>query len=73
MAVYVDLAADGRDIETGAPVPLFATRVGNPVPAIDGQQYIVTPDGQRFLMNTLTDEAASGSIRGDPDLQGPAR
>jgi Tol biopolymer transport system component len=73
MAVSVDLAADGRDVEAGAPVPLFITRVGNPVPAIDGQQYIVTPDGQRFLMNTLTDEAASGSIVVILNMQDPAR
>ena len=40
MAVSVDLALDGRDVETGAPVP-SPRASANPVPTIDGQQYIV--------------------------------
>jgi hypothetical protein len=40
---------------TGKPIPLFRTRlVGTDVPK---QQYAVAPDGQRFLMNVVAEEA----------------
>jgi hypothetical protein len=57
MAVPIRWGSHG---ETGAPVPLFATRVrGMPV----GQtQYAVSSDGQRFLMNTLIEEVVSSPI-----------
>jgi len=58
MAVPIQLAAGGQAIEPGAPVPLFAARIGEVVPPLERQQYIVSSDGQRFLMNTVTDDAA---------------
>jgi Tol biopolymer transport system component len=50
----VPLRVDGDDLEVGAPVPLFATRVGDVVPRRGGyfQNYVMAPDSTRFLMNT---------------------
>ncbi len=62
MAVPMNLASgssSGQTFEAGAPVPLFATRIGGAVQGTARQQYVVSPNGQRFLMNTVTDEDAS--------------
>ena len=58
MAVPIRLASNGQPPEPGAPVPLFTTRVGGAVQFPWTQQYAVSSDGQRFLMNTVTEEAA---------------
>ena len=44
--------------EAGTPVSLFATRLGS-LRDIALHSYIVSPDGQRFLLDTLVEEAAS--------------
>lgn len=44
------------DLTAGSPVRLFQTRVGGPVQTNSRQQYMVSPDGQRFLLNTLAEE-----------------
>jgi Tol biopolymer transport system component len=48
-------------IEPGTPVPLFdAHTVGGPYSPVGfRQQYDVSPDGQRFLVNSMTKEVAS--------------
>ena len=53
MAVPIVLPPDGKSAEPGSPVPLFATRVGGAVQSYSRQQYFVSPDGRRFLMNTI--------------------
>jgi hypothetical protein len=58
MAAPIRITPDGKTIETGTPVPLFGTRVGGAVQGIYRPQYMVSPDGQRFLMSTVTEEAA---------------
>jgi serine/threonine protein kinase len=55
MAVPVE-RTDGR-LGFGAPVPLFATRLP-PRSAITRQQYVVSGNGQRFLMISADDSAA---------------
>jgi serine/threonine protein kinase len=52
MSVAIDIAAGRSDV--GTPVPLFKTRVA-PIQAISRQQYVVAPDGQRFLISTSAD------------------
>ena len=47
----------GSAFEVGAVRPLFDTRPSGP-----GFVYDVAPDGQRFLVNTLTEEVASAPI-----------
>jgi Tol biopolymer transport system component len=57
VAVRASTMADG--LEVGAPEPLFATRVGGALQGVSRQQYMVSPDGQQFLMNTLADQEAT--------------
>jgi len=58
MAVPIQFVADGHTINPGAPVPLFATHLGGALQAAARQQYMVSPDGKRFLMNTIAEETA---------------
>ena len=58
MAVPIRLASNRQSVEAGVPVPLFATRVGGAVQGTLRQQYVVSADGDRFLMNTVTGEAS---------------
>jgi hypothetical protein len=60
MSVPVALPAEGQTLKVGVPVPLFRTRlVGVDQPKA---QYAVAPDGQRFLMNVIADEATASLI-----------
>ena len=54
MAVPMAVASGGQRIEAGTAVPLFrANPIGsNPESTVQPQQYAVSPDGQRFLVNT---------------------
>jgi hypothetical protein len=45
------------NFESGAPVALFQTRLRQPISSIDAVSYDVTADGQRFLINTKTEES----------------
>jgi len=55
MAVPITFGPAGRTIEAGVPAPLFTTRVGGAIQSVFQQQYVVSPDGQRFLMSTVTE------------------
>jgi len=60
MAVSFRTGADGRTVESGIPVQLFSTRI--PGGAMQGgfrQQYVVSRDGQRFLINSLIPTAVA--------------
>jgi hypothetical protein len=59
MAVPVRLDSRNYSAVLGEAVPLFRAHVGGAVQDIVRQQYVVTPDGQRFLMNTIGEEATS--------------
>ena len=52
MAVPINVANDGHAVDIGAAVQLFATHVS----AISGinvrQECVVSPDGQRFLIDS---------------------
>jgi Tol biopolymer transport system component len=54
MAVPITLSADGRSVDAGRAVALFATRPGS--------QYAAASDGQRFLINPPLDDAATPPI-----------
>jgi len=62
MAVLIQLDRHGQTVEAGAPVPLFVTRVGGALQGNNRQQYMVSPDGQRFLMNNVAEEANTSPI-----------
>ncbi len=53
----------GQRLEAGAPVSLFQTRiVGGGTWARQRQQYVASPDGQRFLINCIEDESTASPI-----------
>ncbi|HTI50035.1 MAG TPA: protein kinase, partial [Planctomycetaceae bacterium] len=54
MAVPITMSADGRSVDAGRPVALFATR--------SGAQYAAASNGQRFLINTPLEEATTPPI-----------
>jgi hypothetical protein len=56
MQVPVRFAAGGTP-EPSLEVPLFTTHVGGTERQLDLAQYAVSPDGNRFLMNAVTQEA----------------
>jgi serine/threonine protein kinase len=61
MAVSFQPGSDRKAVETAIPVPLFVPRIAGGV-AQGGlrQQYVVSRDGQRFLINTpVVEEAVS--------------
>lgn len=64
MAVPIRPTADGKGLEVGAPQPLFTAPVAEPVPLQSGYvlAYDVSPDGQRFLVNTVTEEPSLAPI-----------
>jgi serine/threonine protein kinase len=59
MAVPIRLAPSRETLEAGSPIPLFTTRVGGALAFPFRQQYDVSSDGRRFLMNTVTAENAA--------------
>jgi Tol biopolymer transport system component len=60
MAVPIRLAANAEPVEAAAPVTLFQTHIVSAGPR--RQQYAVAPDGQRFLINSLTADAVTPPI-----------
>jgi Tol biopolymer transport system component len=62
MSVPIRPAPDAQTVHIGAAVPLFATHVGGAVQGADRQQYVVSPDGQRFLMSVVPEDANPAPI-----------
>jgi serine/threonine protein kinase/dipeptidyl aminopeptidase/acylaminoacyl peptidase len=57
MAVPLRYSSDNQTVEPGTPVPLFLTRVSSTAIGGSGEEYTVSADGQRFLMNAFTERA----------------
>jgi Tol biopolymer transport system component len=63
MAARMSLGPNRQLDALSASERLFMTRVaGGPVPSPQKQQYAVSPDGQRFLINSRTEETATSPI-----------
>lgn len=65
MTVPIALSPDGRTLRPGQSMPLFQTRIAGGALTQQGgsrQQYVVSPDGQRFLIRTLVDDVAPPPI-----------
>ena len=62
MAVPIRFAADQKSVEPGAPVKLFVTNVGSTAILKYRQQYMVSPDGQSFVMNSVAGDASASPI-----------
>ena len=58
-SVHVTFGASGKLVR-GTPLPLFRTEFDSSF--MTRQQYVVSPDGQRFLMNAATDAIDPPSI-----------
>ena len=60
----VTVSADRETLQRGVPVALFQTRIagGALVPAPNKQQYDVSHDGGRFIINTSTEEVSTTAI-----------
>jgi WD40 repeat protein len=62
MAVPIRVASDGRTVEPGTPLGLFVTSVGSTALNTNRQQYMVSPDGRSFVMNSVPEEAGASPI-----------
>jgi len=62
VAVPIRPGSNSEAGEIGAPVPLFVTRAGRWASGLDGPQYVVSTDGLRFLMSTVTGEVTTSPI-----------
>ena len=62
MAVRIRLPSDGTRPEIGTPVALFKTNVGSTAINQNRQQYMVSSNGQSFVMNSVLEEAGASPI-----------
>jgi Tol biopolymer transport system component len=62
MAVPIRLSSNRETVELGTPAGLFATNVGSTAINTNRQQYVVSPDGQSFVMNSVVGEATTSPI-----------
>jgi serine/threonine-protein kinase len=62
MAVPVRFGAGGTPAEPGTPVALFRTILSSAAGPMYRQQYMVSPDGQSFVMHSAVGEANASSI-----------
>src|SRR5262245_24920013 len=62
IAVPIRFSSNGQSVELGAPATLFQTQVGDAWQGVTGPQYMVSPDSQRFLMDTVVEEPVTSPI-----------
>jgi len=62
MMVPIRFASNGQAAEPGAPVPLFATRVGGAVQVFPRYRYSVSADDRQFLMDLEREGVAASPI-----------
>jgi len=62
MAVPIGFGSNGKTVEPGTPLALFATTVGSMAINTNRQQYMVSPGGQSFVMNSVVGEASASPI-----------
>jgi hypothetical protein len=67
MSVPIQVSSDGKTVEPGTSASLFPTHIGGALQGIQRQQYVVSNDGKRFLMNTVADEL--NAHQGYPELE----
>jgi Tol biopolymer transport system component len=59
MSVPMRIGPNTPTMEPGTPTPMFPTHIGGALSYPFDQQYDVAADGQRFLMNTIIEVAAT--------------
>jgi hypothetical protein len=63
MAVPIRTSTDGQAATVGTPAVLFRTRIPDLMGFAQRTQYVVSPDGQHFLVSTMDDDEAPPPIR----------
>jgi hypothetical protein len=58
----VRIKSDGETLEPSAPRPLFQTRMAGPFGGGVRFNYVVSPDGERFLINTELEDSSKSPI-----------
>ena len=69
MAVPIRFVSDGKAVEPRTPLGLFATNVGSTAVHTNRQQYVVSPDGQSFVMNSVAGRSQRLAHHGHPQLE----
>jgi serine/threonine protein kinase len=62
MALPISFSSDGKTPELGTPTVLFPTSVGSTAVNVYRQQYVVSPDGHEFVMNSVIAGASASPI-----------
>jgi Tol biopolymer transport system component len=62
MAARIALTDAGSDPQVTVPAALFTTHIGGAIQGTSRQQYFVSRDGSRFLLNTIIDSAPPAPI-----------
>ena len=60
--VPLRFSADRKAVEAATPVALFTTHIVGPGQPQELQEYAVSPDGERFLLNAVTQEPSNSPI-----------
>jgi hypothetical protein len=60
MTVPIQFSSDGKTVQAGTPLALFLTTIGSP--NAPRQEYMVSPDGQSFVVNSAPQEGAASPI-----------
>ena len=58
-SVRLDWSADGDAVRVGGETALFQTHIGTVVQGAQKQQYVVSTDGQRFLVSNVIEDATA--------------
>jgi eukaryotic-like serine/threonine-protein kinase len=62
MALPIRMPAGSSTVDPGVPYALFATNVGSTVTLAYRQQYLVSADGQSFVLNSAVTEGSASPI-----------
>ena len=63
MAVPMRRGLTESAVQPGEPQPLFLTNVGSTAPNTNRQQYMVSPDGQSFVLNSRPEQPVAPPIK----------
>ena len=62
MTVSIRATRTDSPVELGTPQALFPTNVGTTAPNTNRQQYVVSPDGESFVMNSVPEPSATSPL-----------
>jgi hypothetical protein len=62
MAVPIRVPSNATTFEVGEPLWLSGTNMGGTIPGTNRHAYMVAPDGQSFVINSVPEEASTSPI-----------